>query len=225
MILFILENKGSCIEIRETTWMLKNRARLEILSQHKEDLQTQVTRIKQVNEKFLDKDISWAERICTVIGEQGITVTGCYRPFLDYFNNCTCYYRHLWRSSRRKRLCFSTKRWRNLKQWLSRLADAYKSLAGKAAEAFPAILRSVVGAILRFLGTAVVFVNEKTWASIFLLQGLFGVWLIPKIDTISRQTIFSWSPGVMKIYVLKLVINTKYNRHSHGMQLFSCQIY
>ena len=66
------------------------------------------------------------------------------------------------------------------KKWLSRLADALKSLAGKAAEAFPAILGSVIGAILRFLGTAVVFVTEKTWTSIFLLQGLFGVWLIQK---------------------------------------------
>ena len=140
MILFILENKGSCIEIRETTWILKNRARLEILSQHKEDLQTQVTRIKQVNEKFLDKDISWAERICTLIRDQGITATGCYRPFLDYFNNCTCYYRHLWRSSRRNSSASPPKDEETLKQWLNRLADALKSLAGKAAEAFPAML-------------------------------------------------------------------------------------
>ena len=35
-----------------------------------------------------------------------------------------------------------------LKKWLDRLADALKRLAGKAVEALPAIVGSVVGAIL-----------------------------------------------------------------------------
>ena len=35
-----------------------------------------------------------------------------------------------------------------LKKWLDRLADALKRLAGKAAEALPSIMGSVVGAIL-----------------------------------------------------------------------------
>ena len=34
-----------------------------------------------------------------------------------------------------------------LKKWLDRLADALKSLAGKAAEALPAVIGTVVGAI------------------------------------------------------------------------------
>ena len=51
-----------------------------------------------------------------------------------------------------------------LKKWLDRLADALKRLAGKAVEALPAIAQSVVGAILSFLGKAVGFVAEHTWA-------------------------------------------------------------
>ena len=38
---------------------------------------------------------------------------------------------------------------RTLKKWLNRLTDALKRLVGKAAEALPAIVGSVVGAILK----------------------------------------------------------------------------
>ena len=48
----------------------EKQARLEILSQNRKDLQTQVSRIKQTLEKVLDKDTSLAERI----REQGITI-------------------------------------------------------------------------------------------------------------------------------------------------------
>ena len=37
-----------------------------------------------------------------------------------------------------------------LKKWLNRLADALKRLAGKTVEELPAIVESVVGAILNF---------------------------------------------------------------------------
>ena len=49
-----------------------------------------------------------------------------------------------------------------LKKWLGTLADAFKRLEGKAVEALPTIVGSVVGAILSFLGKAVEFVAEHT---------------------------------------------------------------
>ena len=42
-----------------------------------------------------------------------------------------------------------------MKKWLNRLADALKRLAGKAVEASPPILGSIVGVILSPLGKAV----------------------------------------------------------------------
>ena len=57
-----------------------------------------------------------------------------------------------------------------------------KRLAGKAVEALPAIVGSVVGAILSFLGKAVGFVAGHAWALIvFFFAKLVGWWLVQKI--------------------------------------------
>ena len=46
----------------------------------------------------------------------------------------------------------------------------------------PAIVGSVVGAILSFLGKAVGFVAEHTWALTVFVAGLSGVWLIQRVS-------------------------------------------
>ena len=55
---------------------------------------------------------------------------------------------------------------------------------GKAAETLPAIIRSIVGAILGFLGKAVGFVAENTWTLTVFLAGLIGVWLMQGLKRI-----------------------------------------
>ena len=52
----------------------EKQARLEILSQNRKYLQTQVARIKQTLEKVLDKNTSLAQRIRTLFREQSITL-------------------------------------------------------------------------------------------------------------------------------------------------------
>ena len=47
----------------------EKRARLEILTQNRKDLQTQVARIKQTLEKVLNQNTSLVERICTFFCE------------------------------------------------------------------------------------------------------------------------------------------------------------
>ena len=69
----------------------------------------------------------------------------------------------------------------DVEKWLDRLADTLKRLGGKAAEALPAIVGSVVGAILSFLGKTVGFVAEHTWALIVFAAGLIGVWLMQRV--------------------------------------------
>ena len=48
----------------------EKQARLEILSQNRKDLQTQVERIKQTLKEVLDKNASLAEIICTFFRER-----------------------------------------------------------------------------------------------------------------------------------------------------------
>ena len=80
------------------------KARLEILSQNRKDLQTQVGRIKQTLEKVLDKDTSLAERIRTLFPRTRYNYLfniDCL--FNDHHNNSPCHHRCFWRRQRRNR--------------------------------------------------------------------------------------------------------------------------
>ena len=49
-------------------------ARLEVLSQNKKELRSQVSRIKETIAKILDSDTSLAKKLKTLFREQGITI-------------------------------------------------------------------------------------------------------------------------------------------------------
>ena len=158
----------------------EKQARLEILSQNRKDLQTQVARIKQILEKVLDKNESLAEKIITLFPEQGITIFSILTALSMTISTIVLAVTGVFREgggggspSKDKGV---------LKKWLSRLADALKRLAGKAAEAFSAIVGVVVGAILNFLGKVVGFVGERIWALIVFVVGLIGVWLMQRVQ-------------------------------------------
>ena len=70
---------------------------------------------------------------------------------------------------------------RVLSKWFNRLAGALQRLARKDVEGLNAIVGSAIGAILSFLGMAVGFVAEHTWALIVFVTGLIGVWLMQKV--------------------------------------------
>ena len=59
----------------------EKQAGLELLSQNRKDLQTQVARIRQTIEKVLGKDASLAERIRTLFKEQCITIFSILTAF------------------------------------------------------------------------------------------------------------------------------------------------
>ena len=159
----------------------EKQARLEILSQNRKDLQTQVARIKQTLEKIFDKNTSLAERIRTLFREQSITIF----PVLAALSMTisiiilaiTCVFGGVGGAGGS-----SSKDEGVLKKWLDRVADTLKRLAGKAVEALPAIMGSVVGAIiLSFFQKTVGFVAEHTWALIVFVAGLIGVWLMQRV--------------------------------------------
>ena len=153
----------------------EKQVRLEILSQNRKDLQTQVARIKQTIEKVLDKDTSLAGRICTLFREQGITIfsilTALSMTITGVFGG----------GGGRGAGGSLPEDEGTLKKWLDRLANGLKRLAGKTVEALPAIVGSAVGAILSFLGKAVGFVAKHTWALIVFIARLVGWWLMQKV--------------------------------------------
>ena len=158
----------------------EKQARLEILSQNRKDLGTQVARIKQTLEKVLDKDASLLEKILILFREQGITIASILSALSMTITTIALAITGVF--GRTGGTGGSPSKGRGtLKKWLNRLADALKRLVGKAAEALPAIVESIVGAILSFFGKPIGFVAEHTWNLIVFVAGLVGWWLMQKI--------------------------------------------
>ena len=158
----------------------EKQARLEILSQNRKDLQTQVARIRQILEKVLEEDTSLAERIRTLFKEKSITIFSILTTLSMTFSAIAVAITGV--SGRGKGAGDPPSKDKGtLKKWLDRLEDALKRLAGKAVEALPAIVESVVGAILSFLEKAVGFVAEHKYALIVFVVGLICWWLMEKV--------------------------------------------
>ena len=156
----------------------EKQARLEILSQNRKDLQTQVARIKQILEKVLDQNTSLAERIRTLFREQGRTIFSILTAFSMTISTIVLAITGAFGGGRGKGGS-PPKDEGILKKLLDRLADALKRLAGKAVEALPVIVGNVVDT--SFLKKAVGFVAEHTWALIVFVAGLVGWWLMQKV--------------------------------------------
>ena len=105
-------------------------------------------RIKQTLEKVLDKNTSLAEKNCTLFREQG------HNYFLNTdcpFDNSTIEFAVTGVFERGGGAGGPPSKDEGvLNKLLNRLADALKRFAGKAVEALPAIVGSVVGTILSF---------------------------------------------------------------------------
>ena len=82
MIILILKNKGSCIQIRrlntEYDLNTERQTRLKILPQKWTGLRKQVVSIKQTIEKVLDENKSFLKRTCTLFCGQGITIMSIF---------------------------------------------------------------------------------------------------------------------------------------------------
>ena len=148
----------------------EKQARLEILSQFRKDLKTQIARIRQTLEKVLDQNISLAERIRTLFSGQVITKFSILTALLISISTIVLAITGVFGGSRGTR--GSPPKYEGIsKKWPDRLADTLKRLSGKAVEALLAIAGSAVGTILSFLGKAVGFVAKHTWILIVFFCG------------------------------------------------------
>ena len=103
----------------------EKQARLEILSQNRKDLQTQVARIRQTIAKVLGQDASLAERIRILFREQGITILTALSMTISTIILTGVFGRG------RGTGASPPKDEGILINWLDRLANALKRLAGR----------------------------------------------------------------------------------------------
>ena len=123
-----------------------------------------------------------AERICTLFRKQGITIFSILTALSMTLSTIVLAITGVSGGGGGSAGGSPPKDKEPLKKWLDRLAHALKRLAGKEVETLPAIVGSVVCAILGFLEkTAVGLVAEHRWALIIFVAGLVGVWLMQKV--------------------------------------------
>ena len=158
----------------------EKQARLEILSQNRKDLQTQFARIRQTLEKVLDKNTPLPERILTLICEQIVTIISTLTALLVGITTIVLSVRGDFGGG--EGTGRSPPKYKGaLKKRLDRLAESLKTLAEKAVKELLAIMGSIVAAILSFLGKAIGFVAEHTWALTVFVAGLVGWWFMQKV--------------------------------------------
>ena len=131
---------------------IQKKASLEIPSQNRKDLHTQIARIKQTLEKVLEKDTSLAEKNCTLFHEQEITIFSILTAISMTILTIVLTIAGVFGGSGGTGGSPSTPEDEGgvLKKWLDKLANALNRLIGKAVEALPATIASIVGTILSF---------------------------------------------------------------------------
>ena len=88
----------------------EQKAKPEIISQNRKDLQTLVAKIKQTIEKILDKKNFWAEKMILYSVSTVLEYYLYYCSFYDHLDNCTCYYSCRWNRRMKMRPgCLQTK--------------------------------------------------------------------------------------------------------------------
>ena len=166
-------------------------ARLELVSQNKNELQGQYARIRQTIEKVLDSDTSLKERIKTLFREQGITIitvltaTGMtISTIILIIKNALGIGGGSGSGKPPSSDPNTLKNW--VKNKLKALARLFGKLAGTALATLPSILGSIVSWVLNMLKKVVGFAAEYTYAFITLLCGILGYWIVDQFSKKKR---------------------------------------
>ena len=166
-------------------------ARLELVSQNKNELQGQYARIRQTIEKVLDSDTSLKERIKTLFREQGITIITVLTATGMTISTIILIIKNALGigggSGAGKPPSSDPNTLKNLvKNKLKALARLLGKLAGTALATLPSILGSIVSWVLNMLKKVVGFAAEYTYAFITLLCGILGYWIVEQFSKKKR---------------------------------------
>ena len=167
----------------------EHNVRLEISSQYRDELATQVARIRQTIEKIADPYLSLREKLQILFREQGITISAIITAIGMIISTIVVAIKGGGgsggsgtggeASGKPPKDKNKLKKW--VKDVVQHLANALKRLAGKAAAALPGIIGSIIGAVLNYLSIAVGFFAKNTWAVIVFITGIIGYWIYEKV--------------------------------------------
>ena len=161
-------------------------ARLELVSQNKNELQGQYARIRQTIEKVLDSDTSLKERIKTLFREQGLTITAILTSVGMTITTIILSIKNalgIGGGSGEGKPPSSdpntVKRW--VKKNLTALVRLLGKLASKALAILPTIIGSIVSWVLNILKKVVGFAAEYTYVFITFICSILGYWIVEQI--------------------------------------------
>jgi hypothetical protein len=149
-------------------------ARLEVLYTNREQLRSQVERIRETIHRILNENTTLAERIRTLFREQGITIASVLTAIGFAISSIVL---AVTGGSGGTSITPTPsppspgdKSW--VKKQLEHLTNLLKKIAGKALDALPGILGSIVSWILSAASQVVGFVAEHLWTLALLVIGL-----------------------------------------------------
>ena len=151
-------------------------ARLEAASANKEALRGQVNRIKETIDKVLNKDTTLAERIKTLFKEQGITIVSVLTAFgmiIGMLVEAFLPSSPTTPTPKKPDSKEGVKEW--IKKQLSSLSNVLSKLAGKAVDALPGIIGSIVSWLLSTAGKAIGWLGNNLWALVVGIGGLLFI--------------------------------------------------
>ena len=152
--------------------------RLELANSQRDELRTQINRIRQTIDKVLNQDKTLAERVRTLFREQGITIASILTAIgmvvstlvLALTGGGTTTITPSPSPTPSPANKPGLKEW--VKKHLQALGRALAKLAGKAAAALPGIIGSIVSWLLGLLGKAASWLAENTFTLVLAVGGL-----------------------------------------------------
>ena len=158
--------------------------RLEAASANREDLRSQINQMRETMCRILSKDTTLAERIRTLLREQGVMIASVLTAIGLAIS--TLVLALTGRGGSAPALPPSDKG--GLRDWVKKhlesLERALAKLTRKAATALPGILGSIISWLLSTLGKVSTWVADNLWALAIALAGLLlyiaREWLVGK---------------------------------------------
>ena len=155
---------------------VEREARLEVLSSNRNQLRSQISRIRETIQTILHEDTTLIERLRTLFREQGITIFSVLTAVGMTISTIALALTG-GGSASSVAPSPSPDKPGGLREWIKKqlhhLSELLKKLATKAIDALPGIIGSVVSWLLSTLGKVVGFMSEHLLTLVLLAAGLF----------------------------------------------------